>query len=375
MTNQTILAVEKALYEQSKKADTTIGDFDPGVTTGAGGVLNDEQAARFIRKAIEVPTILRDVRTVEMFAPTRQINKIGIGQRILKPGTEGTGLSEANKTVPTTEQLTLTTTELMAECHITYDALEDQIERGNVRAQGVGGGPSGPNAGGVMQTIIDLLAERAAFDLEEWALNGDNTSTVYTGAGADPADALLATNANGWMKLIQAGGNVVDAASSVLSEDIFMEVHQTLPKRYRRNLASLRHFVGSNDEIRYRRELAQRATGLGDSMIMAGTTPMAYGVPVVPCHSMIEAGQTDPPTAPTPGTGSRSYNLTNAGKALYTDPNNLIFGVQRRITFEYDKDIRARKFIIVLTIRCATQVEETEAAVVTNNLADPTVIA
>jgi hypothetical protein len=57
-----------------------------------------------------------------------------------------------------------------------------------------------------------------------------------------------------------------------------------------------------------------------------------------------------------------------ASKGLYCNPLNLIFGIQRRITIEYDKDIRARTFIIVLTTRVANQIEETDAVVTYNNI-------
>jgi hypothetical protein len=53
---------------------------------------------------------------------------------------------------------------------------------------------------------------------------------------------------------------------------------------------------------------------------------------------------------------------------VYTNPKNLIFGVQRRVHIEYDKDIRARKFIIVVTARVDFQVEETDALVLMTNI-------
>jgi len=46
---------------------------------------------------------------------------------------------------------------------------------------------------------------------------------------------------------------------------------------------------------------------------------------------------------------------------LFTDPMNLIFGIQRNIMLEYTKDIRARQFIIVLTARVAFAIEEVNA--------------
>jgi hypothetical protein len=54
---------------------------------------------------------------------------------------------------------------------------------------------------------------------------------------------------------------------------------------------------------------------------------------------------------------------------LFTFPKNLIFGVQRDIMIETDKDIRSRVLIIVLTMRIALEIEEAEAAVRVSDLA------
>jgi hypothetical protein len=56
-------------------------------------------------------------------------------------------------------------------------------------------------------------------------------------------------------------------------------------------------------------------------------------------------------------------------KGLYTDPLNLIFGIQRQVSMEFDKDITSRVYIIVLTARIAFQVEETNALVQYQNIA------
>jgi len=53
---------------------------------------------------------------------------------------------------------------------------------------------------------------------------------------------------------------------------------------------------------------------------------------------------------------------------LFTFPKNIIFGVQRDIMIETDKDIRSRMLIIVLTMRSAINIEESEAAVRINNI-------
>lgn len=63
------------------------------------------------------------------------------------------------------------------------------------------------------QMIIDLIAERAALDLEELALLADKT--FVDGGNADN-QAYLA-QLDGWIKRSDDDGNVVDAANATVS--------------------------------------------------------------------------------------------------------------------------------------------------------------
>jgi Phage capsid family len=302
-----------------QKADLALSDL------ATAGRLNEEQTNRFIRKLIDTPTILQACRTVTMNAPTRQINKIGFGSRILRPAVSSTALSAGNRVKPDLEQLKVNTSEVIAEINIPYDVIEDNIERGNV------GGQMQQGAGGLHQTIVDLIAERAALDLEELGLKGDTAS----------GDAYLALT-DGWLK--RSATNVVNAGGATLSKDVLKAAVKAMPDKYLRNRAALQHFVSVDNETELRDTYANRATALGDAMLQ-GTTPLYM-------HGSQVRG-----AAMMPGTDT-----------LFTDPLNLIFGIWRNIQIEYDKDIRSRVFIIVLTTRVGFQIEEVEATVHTQNV-------
>jgi hypothetical protein len=68
------------------------------------------------------------------------------------------------------------------------------------------------------------------------------------------------------------------------------------------------------------------------------------------------------------GSAVNAAPLMPNSRGIYTMPKNLIFGIQRKVNIEYDKDIRARKFIIVVTARVDFQVEETDAMVSITNI-------
>lgn len=305
--------------ELIKKADIALGDLS------TAGLLTPEQTDTFIRTLIDQPTVLNSARVVTMNGPERWINKIGFGSRVLRKAVSSTALDAADRVKPDLSKVIVTTKEAIAEVHIPYDVLEDNIEGGNINA-----GAETP-AGGMQNTIIQLLAERASLDLEELGLLGD------TGSG----DQYLAMF-DGWLKL--ASGHVVDVSNSTISKDVFKAGVKAMPDKYLRNRAALTHFISTDNETEYRDTYANRQTALGDAMLQGTGGIFAYG-----------SGVAGAPMMP-------------AASGLYCNPQNLIFGIQRRITLEYDKDIRARTFIVVLTCRVGFQIEETDAVVKYTNI-------
>lgn len=313
-----------------QKADLFLQDL-----ASNGGQLNPEQSNTFIRKLIQQPTVLRVARVVTMGAPQREINKIGFGSRILEPGpTQVYNTNPApvssNWVAPTTEQILLNTKEVIAQLRIPYAVLEDNIERGDVNFAGPNESHR-PMAGGLKETIVTLMAERAALDLEELAINGD------TGSG----DSFLALN-DGY--LLQATANTVNNAGAGISKAMFKNGLQAMPDQYLRNLTQMRHMVSVDNEIEYRDDLANRETGQGDAIINGSPRVFGFGVPVEP------------------------VSLMPAASGLLTNPLNLIFGIQRQISIEVDKDIRARAFIIVLSARVDFKIEEPDAVVRYDNI-------
>ena len=305
--------------EVIQKADIALSDL------ATAGKLNPEQTDRFIRTVLDQPTLLNQVRTVAMKGPQMKINKIGFGSRILRPAVSATALDPSDRAKPDLGQVQLDTKEVIAEVNIPYDVIEDNIEGGNVS------GSLQQGAGGLHQTIVDLIAERAALDLEELAISGDV---------ANGDDAYLALQ-NGYLKLATA--NAVNVGG-VFDKAAVKAALGTMPTRYLRNRSALQHFVSVDNETEIRDQYASRATALGDQQLQGMLPVYIYGSRVTP-------------TALMPGSNG-----------LFTDPMNLIFGIQRNIMIEYTKDIRARVFIIVLTARVDFQIEEVNAVVKYTNI-------
>lgn len=305
------------------RADLALADL-----TTNGGVLSPQQANQFIDFVMDEPTMLPQCRVVRMDAPTVKINRLGFATRILKAaptsGSENDGgdndryLRKADRSKPTTTQMTITSSEVIAEIRIPYEALEDNIEGRSME-----------------EHIMRLIASRAALDLEEWALWADTSS----------ADAYLALQ-NGWLKRCTA--HITDNANVGVNPDVFSNAMLALPQAYLKYLPQLRGYVSMANTIRYRQKVAQRQTGYGDSALQDNIALNAYGLKIEGAPMLASDG------------------LGKTG--LMTFPKNLVFGIRRDITVETDKDIRSREYIIVLTARVGLQVDDVDASVKLTNI-------
>lgn len=309
--------------ELIQRADIALADL-----TANGGMLLPEQANAFIDMVLDQPTILKQVRQVRMAGPERKINKVGFASRILTAAVQTGGANDngsndryvlkANRAKPTTSQITLNTKEVIAEVRLPYEVLEDNIEGQSFESH-----------------IMRLIAERAAIDLEELALGGDTAS----------GDAYLALM-DGFMKRMTS--HVVNNASAGCNPALFTNGLLAMPQKYLRNLNGLKHYVTVANTIRYRQNVSARATGYGDSAL-------TQSIPIYAAGVQVEAA----PMLSGVGTGNQG---------LLTFPQNLLFGIQRDIRVETDKDIRSREFIIVLTARVALQIEDENATVKYTNI-------
>lgn len=310
-----------------ERADIALADL-----TANGGILLPEQSNTFIDMVLNEPTILKQVRQVRMSGPERKINKIGFASRILRAATQTGGagddgtndryLAAADRAKPTTSQITLATKEVIAEVRLPYEVIEDNVE-----------------GEAFEDHVMRLIAQRAAIDLEELALAGDTAS----------GDAYLALM-NGYLKRITA--NVVNVAGAAPTPAMFDNGLLAMPQQYLRNMNQLKHFVSVANTIRYRQKVAERATGYGDSALTQDIGLYAGGVKIeaAPMLATFDAGR----------------------QGITTFPQNLLFGIQRDIRMETDKDIRSREYIIVITARVATGIEDAAAAVKYTNISSVT---
>jgi len=297
------------------KADVAISELQDG-----GGYLLPAQAHKFMLLLIEQSELMGMATVVPMQAPRQQTPKLKFGQRILRAGKEGTRLSDAERARPDFSFMELDARLFKAEVDLSDEVLEDSIERGDLR-----------------QTIMDLIAEAIARDMEEVIIRGDKTS-------ADPFLAQL----DGL--LVQTVSHVVDAGGAVLTKDILLDSLTAMPSQYLRIKKAMAYLCSVNTELSYRNTLAERATVGGDRWIEQDAPVMYSGIPIRSIPLFPE--NIEPPAgAPDPVAGPALPISRNRTTIILANPKNLQVGIYRKVRIETWRDISAGVLRVVATLR------------------------
>ena len=172
------------------------------------GLLNPEQARKFIQQTFEATNLGPLVRHVMRTAKSGEIDKIGIGSRLLRAKVENQ--DDGYRAGVTTSVIEYACKAVRLPWEITEETLRENIEGQQLEA-----------------IITNLMTRQLGVDLEDIYLNGDE-STPPTDKDYD----FLKLN-DGWIKQISNGGHVYDAASdTTMSLDIFYKTLQQLPNKY-----------------------------------------------------------------------------------------------------------------------------------------------
>ncbi len=215
------------LLEKAAEAGTTVstgfGSSTGGTgvhrasENGNGGLLNPEQSARFLDYMFDATVIGKVARTVRMKADTTEIDRMSVGEKLMKLASEGenTGTNSA----VTFSKISLTTKKLRLDWELSTEALEDNIEGADLEDH-----------------IARLMATQAGNDIEDVVLNGNTALT---------SDNLY-KSFDGVVKKAKASGHVVDAAGANISRAVFNSALKALPRKYKQRRQDLRFLAGSN---------------------------------------------------------------------------------------------------------------------------------
>jgi hypothetical protein len=332
-------------------ADTTltgsmVGSADPtdGIHVGSegkGGLLNPEQSARFLDYMFDATVVGKLARTVRMRADTTEIDRIGVGQKLMKLAAEATDTG-ANASVQFSK-ISLTTKKLRLDWELSTESLEDNIEGADLEDH-----------------IARLMATQAGNDLEDVVLNGDTSLT---------GDALY-KSFDGIVKIAKANGHVVDADGAVVSRETFNNALKALPRKYKQRRPDLRFLSGSNLIQDYLYSTSQNIQNVNPQDIAASiirgetaglggpagfTAPFAFGIPIV-----------EVPLLKEDQAGGEAGELR--GDVHLTFPNNVVIGIKRDVTVYRFFWPKKDSIEYTMYTRVGTQIEQADAWVVVKNV-------
>src|SRR5688572_21316675 len=272
-------------------ADSFRGQLVGGPTPASAEVLLTDAERQFIvDRVIDESSLLKMVRKLTMNRSRVEIPRMGLGSRVMRashpgghhetypyyaqgqppfvpdlptapgtlngvpPGLES-GITE-RLVAPEYSTIVLESSKLVLPWAITEEFLEDNPEKGAAE-----------------QRIATIMGIQAANDLEDLALNGDET---------DP-DALLRANDGYLLQAADVGaGANVSAGMGAFTTNTFETVLRSLPTKYRRNVRQLRFLVHPDVWMDYVQSIAARQGNMADQYLAGLVGDPTYGgVPIM----------------------------------------------------------------------------------------------
>ena len=347
----------KAIVNAAGQTITTAG-------LAAGGALNPEQAKKFIQQTFEATPLSGLVRHELRSAKTGEIDKIGVGRRLLRKKTENT--DDGYRSGVKHGKLEYACTPVRLPWEITEETLRENIEGSNY------------------ETIVtNLMTRQIGCDREDLCLNGDEryakvkefsssetyaigdlvayNKKVYQYTAAHTAGAFDAGEAtelgtvddadflkvnDGWIKQLKEGAHVVDAtAQNSMTLDMFYNSLHAMPNKY--NNGKLRWLMSPHRAQEWELHLLNQIIDKGGAVPESIYNSPAK-VPVVECPSLPD------------------------DKIILTDPKNLIvvntYGMKIRKTIEGKEAIMKDKRFYVVHFDFDPIIEELDAAAIITNI-------
>lgn len=301
------------------KADLALSEL-----TSGGGVLPEAKAKQFMEIMIKRGVLTSIARVVPMASPSQTVDKIRFSGRILRAGSAGLALAEADRSKPELTKVPLTAKLWKAEVQLGDEILEDNIE------------------GEALQNhILSLVAERCSADVDDLVINSDTSN-----AALDPELKLF----DGMIKAVTT--NTVAAGGTVLTKDVLKASRKALPIEFQSNPAELKYFTSVNAVTEYGDAMADRMTGLGDAHLQTASAIRYMSTEVMPVPYWPEnlGGGTDETVV------------------ILTHPKNILIGIWRTIKLEMERSARHGTNILVASLRMDFAFEHEPATVKTTGV-------
>ena len=298
-----------------------------GVTTGpnavnptgtVGGILNPEQARRFIDYVWDATVLAQDGRRVTMRANTIELEKVNVGERVIRAASQALG--EYENAGATFTKVELTTKKIRLDWEVSTEALEDNVE-----------------GSALEDHLVRLMTNAFANDIEDLAINGDG--------GADPFLGIW----EGFVHQVTSGTDAHEAVVSVTNDawtpEVMQKIIYAMPRKYRAIKSGLKFYAGTDA---FAGIVANNGT-LADAIAEA-MAPRVSGTPGRREDYLSGAGQTfgGARTTRVLGVDVQEVPYYPADYVDMTFPQNRVWGFQRDITV--NREYKPKKDTIEYTI-------------------------
>ena len=322
-----------------------------GVTNGAnavnptgtpGGILAPEQARRFIDYVWDATVLAKDGRKVTMRANTIEIEKVNVGERVIRAAAQAN--NDYQNAGATFTKVELTTKKIRLDWEVSTESLEDNIE-----------------GGALEDHLVRLMTNAFANDIEDLAINGDGTTGDFL--------SIM----NGFVNKVKTDGDAHEALVTVTNDNWTTEVMQdiilAMPRKYRAIKQNLKFYAGTDAFQGIVKNNGTLADAIAEAM-----APRTAGTPANRQAYLDGQAQTFGGARMTRvlGIDVQEVPYYPADYVDLTFPANRVWGFQRDITV--NREYRPKKDTIEYTVfvRFGLQWEELDAVAYADAAVDPT---
>jgi hypothetical protein len=324
-----------------------------GVTTGpnainpsgdaGSGILRPEQARRFIDYVWDATTLAKDGRRVTMRANTMELEKVNVGERVIRAAAQANG--DYTNAGATFTKVELTTRKIRLDWEVSAEAIEDGIE-----------------GGALEDHLVRLMTNAFANDIEDLAINGTGNS----------ADGAFLGIMDGFVNRVKTNGDAHEAVVTVSDDnwtvDALQKVILAMPRKYRALKNNLKFYAGTDAF----QGIVKNNGTLADAVAEAFAGQLPGSTQANRQAYLDGTGQTfgGARTTRVLGIDVQEVPYYPAGYVDLTFPQNRIWGFQRDITV--NREYKPKKDTIEYTVfvRFGVQWEEEDAVAFADAAAD-----
>jgi hypothetical protein len=186
----------------------------------ASGLLSPDQANRFIDYVWDATVLANDGRRVTMRANTMEIEKVNVGERVIRAAAQALG--EYTNAGATFTKVELTTKKIRLDWEVSTESLEDNIE-----------------GGALEDHLVRLMTNAFANDIEDLAINGDGSADPFLGIWEGFVHQTKAASS-------AAHEAVVSVSNNEWTPAVMQQIIYAMPRKYRAIKNNLKFYAGTD---------------------------------------------------------------------------------------------------------------------------------